>query len=444
MSETIFALATPNGKSGVAIIRISGENTLQIAKFLGVNKQLKPRYAHYVSLQNPKTGRLVDNVLMLYFAAPHSFTGEDVLEIHCHGSKAVIAELTELLLDSQLLRYAEAGEFTRRALENGKMDLVQAEGLIDLIDAETIVQRDLALRQMGGEVSRKFEELETSIIEARAFAEVHLDFPEDDIPHDVADLLNEKIAKCQIQISDLLKGARVAKAVRDGITVAIVGVPNVGKSTLINAVAGKKIAITSTVAGTTRDAISHYMEIDGIMYCICDTAGLRSSEDFIEVEGIEIAKDLAARADIVLSVIDCSQDVEYQLKYLNEIVSRETILIINKVDLNDSNNDLFFDNVSRETILISALNEDDTRSKIFACLSAKNMINNSQIYVTKERQINHLREAEQNILQAMNADDLIIKAQYLIYACNEVAAILGRIDIEKILDVLFANFCIGK
>jgi tRNA modification GTPase len=447
MSETIFALATPNGKSGVAVIRISGENTLAVSDFLGIRSALKPRYAHYVELKNPANGRLIDQAIVIYFPAPHSFTGENVLEIHCHGSKAVITELTELLLNSDLLRYAEAGEFTRRALENNKMDLIQAEALIDLIDAETIAQRDLALRQMGGEVSLKFERLENAIIEARAFAEVHLDFPDDDIPNDIIMQLNAKIMNCDEQINELLVGAKVGKAIRDGIKVAIIGAPNVGKSTLLNAIAGQKVAITSDVAGTTRDAIAHYKEIAGVMYCFYDTAGLRESGDAIEAEGVLIAKELAEQADLLLAVIDGSLDLRAQIEHLEQNVSRETILIVNKSDLlRDPESEVqnIKENVSRETFLVSAINADQAQEKILSLISQKNMMNNAQIYVTRERQIKHLQDASQNIILAMNSEDLIIKAQYLIYACDAAAGILGKIDVERVLDALFSNFCIGK
>ncbi len=451
MNDTIVALATPAGKSGVAVIRISGDGVLRAAHFLGIKRKLKPRMAHYVELKHPINSATIDKIIAIYFAAPNSFTGEDVLELHCHGSKSIIQEVIQLLISSDFVRHANAGEFTRRAVENGKMDLLQAEALADLINAETVAQRDLALRQMGSEVSNKFQQLEQAIINARAFTEVHLDFPDDDIDDDIQEQINAKIDDCLEQVQLLLSTADAGRAIRDGIKVAIIGVPNAGKSTLLNVIAQKRVAITSDVAGTTRDAISHYCEIDGIIYCFIDTAGLRESQDEIEAEGILIAKETIFSADILFCVMDLTQDLHQQFEQLKEIVSRETILVGNKIDLLSSElldlqkktiNDLEI--VSRETIFISA-NDAQTEEVIKKTLQKrKNIVANDAIYVTRERHVFHLNEACDHLMHAKNEVNMVLKAQFLIYACNEVGMILGKVNIEQVLDALFFNFCIGK
>jgi tRNA modification GTPase len=451
MTDTIVALATPAGKSGVAVIRLSGSQVLQVAKYLGINRKLTPRMAHYVELKNPKNDTIIDKIIAIYFAAPNSFTGEDVLELHCHGSKAIIQEIIQVLLATDFVRHANAGEFTRRAVENGKMDLLQAEALADLINAETFAQRDLALRQMGSEVSSKFQELEQAIINARAFTEVHLDFPDDDIPSNIQEQINERIDDCVVQIQSLLATAKAGKAIRDGIKVVIAGVPNAGKSTLLNVMAEKKVAITSEMAGTTRDAISYYAEINNIMYHFVDTAGLRETTDEIESQGIIITKENVFDADIVFLVIDLTQELPQQFEQLKEIVSRETILIANKADLLSEEllqsqknhiDDLCI--VSRETIFISA-KQIDAKAIIKNILqNHKNIVANNAIYVTRERHVIHLDAALQNLVMAQIELDMILKAQYLIYACNEVGMILGKINVEQVLDALFFNFCIGK
>jgi tRNA modification GTPase len=438
MNDTIVALATSAGKSGVAVLRISGEFALNTLVALGVHRLPTPRMAHYVTLKNTD-GTVIDHALVLYFPAPHSFTGEDIVEIQCHGSRAVIQELLSVLLSVTGIRYAEAGEFSRRALENGKMDLVQVEALMDLIHAETSQQKALAIHQLSGNMSHHYDVLERALIEARAFCEVFIDFPDDDLPDDMDHQINEKIDACIMTIQTFLNSATSGQQIREGVQVAIIGMPNAGKSTLINAIAGRQVAITSPIQGTTRDAIELYKDIDGVPYRFFDTAGIRETEDLIESQGVEIAKTMAREADIALMVLDGTEPIKGQLVQLSEIVSRETIWVVNKCDMKTVQQ-----NVSRETFFISAKTGEGLVGLLQAIAAKQGHVACDAIYVTRERHAAHLRDAMKELYFATHTYDLVLKAEHLIQACNAVGYIVGKIHIERVLDALFSSFCIGK
>jgi tRNA modification GTPase len=443
MTDTIVALATPPGKSGVAVLRISGDNARDAIAMLGDTTPLKPRMAHYCTLLHPEKHHVVDQALVLYFPAPHSFTGEDVVEIQCHGSRAVIRELTSILLSSSFMRYAEPGEFSRRALENGKMDMVQVEALMDLIESETPRQKELALRQLGGNISEQYQQLERLLIEARAFCEVFLDFPEDDLPDMMDTQINEKILACIHFIESLLATAKAGYQTREGIQVALIGVPNAGKSTLLNAIAGRDVAITSAIEGTTRDAIELYKDIQGVPYRFFDTAGMRETTDEIESQGVAIATRLSSNADIVLLVLDGTKPLGEQLAIVEKNVSRETICVINKTDSPNFDKTII-QNVSRETFYISARRGTGVEDLLSALALHRENIATDAIFITRERHAIHLHESLHFLTLSLNESDLVLKSEYMISACSEVGAILGKIHIEQVLDVLFSAFCIGK
>ncbi len=441
--STIFALATPPGKSGVAVIRISGENALDALSVFHISLKPKPRYAHYVALKHTHTLDVIDNILLLYFPAPYSFTGTDVIELHCHGSKAVIQMITELLSQHSSFRYALAGEFTRQAVEHNKLDLLQAEGIADLIDAETFQQSNQALHQLNGDMTNEYQELYSSLIEARSYCEAFLDFPDDDLPDSLNEDINHKISKCIVNLGLVLSTAERGKHIRQGVQIAIMGAPNAGKSTLINTLAERKIAITSPIAGTTRDAIELYIDIGGLPYRFFDTAGLRDTEDTIESEGIYIANEIASQSDLVLYIIDVSQDLAPQAEQMQRIVSRETICIMNKIDTIEKTDNLD-QIVSRETIFISA-NEIVSRETILQTLSKKFSYNVTRpASATRQRHVFYLESAQDHLYASLEENDLVLKAQNLIYAANSIEYIIGKIDIEQVLDELFASFCIGK
>ncbi len=440
MSDTIIAQATPAGKSGVAILRISGPKALSIIRHLGISSPLKARYCHYATLLHPDTHQVIDQAIIIFFPCPHSFTGEDVVEIHCHGSRVVIQELLSVILSIQDVRYAESGEFSRRALEQGKMDLVQVEALMDVIDAETSQQKALAMHQLRGEISHHYYLLEARLIEARAFAEVFIDFPDEDLPLDMDEQINQKIDDSITLIEQFLASAKTGCQIREGVQVAIIGVPNAGKSTLLNYLAGKQVAITSAIPGTTRDMIELYKDIDGLPYRFYDTAGIRDSIDEIERQGVHIAEKKALEADITLVLLDGTTDLTNQYAQLSKIVSRETIYIINKSDVRKNDTEI----VSRETISISAKTGEGISSLIKTLLEKHYTTSYEKVYITRQRHVSHLSEALFMLLKAKCTIDLVIKSEYLAEACRETGFILGKISVERILDELFSTFCIGK
>jgi tRNA modification GTPase len=446
MSDTIIALATPMGKSGVAVLRLSGDKALDVVRTMGIAKPLPPRQAVLSPLWNPESGEQIDTVLAFYFPAPRSFTGEDVVEIHCHGSRAVIREILSVALAHTGVRHATAGEFSRRVLENGKMDLVQVEALMDLIESETAGQKSLALRQLGGDISHGYAVLRERIIEVRAFCEVFIDFPDDDLPHDMDAQINEKIEACAAYITQLLTTAKTGRQRRDGVQVAIVGVPNAGKSTLINAIAGRQVAITSPIAGTTRDAIELYQDIGGIPYRFFDTAGLRETNDSIEQQGVAIALRHAEEADAVIIVIDPMQPIPPQLQVAGENVSRETFFVLNKEDTisDPSLRGTIRSIVSRETFFVSAITGSGVTELLDALSAHYRSTPTESIFITRERHVSHLTRCLSSLTEAMRESDLVLKSEHLIHACNEVGYILGAIHIEDVLDTLFTSFCIGK
>ncbi len=444
--DTIVALATPPGKSGVAVLRISGANAIKALHALGVNPPA-PRYAHYCQLRHPESGELIDEALALYFQAPHSFTGEDVVEIQCHGSRSVIETVTTCLLSLEGIRHAEPGEFSRRALEQGKMDVLQIEALADLIEAETPKQQALALRQMGGEIHAQYNVLEQRIIDARAFCEVFLDFPDDDLPPDMDTQINEKIELCIQHVSSLLKNAPLGKQIREGVQVAIIGTPNVGKSTLINAIANKRVAITSDIAGTTRDVIEVYRDIHGMPFRFYDTAGLRDTDDTIERVGVDMAQQTARDADILLLLIDPTQPLEAQYTLLDAYHQRDIYLVVNKMDLVPSLyewKEKHLKNVSRETFFISASKKQGIEELLEMLANNSHCAPLDTIYTTRQRHVNHLTDTVDSLKKALPEKDLVIKSEHLITAVQAIGKIIGKIDQERILDQLFSSFCIGK
>jgi tRNA modification GTPase len=444
IQDTIIAQATAQGVSGVAVVRLSGSNALLCALSFVSRSTLTPRYAHYVTLHHPQTDEILDYALMIYFPAPHSFTGEDVVEIHCHGSRMVVRSVIEAAMLYEGVRYAQAGEFTRRACENGKLDLLQAEALADLIAADSPKQQKLACQHLGGGASQRYEALERSIIEARAFCEVFIDFPDDDLPDDLDEQINERIHESIEVMRAMLRHAQAGKYIRDGVRVAIVGVPNAGKSTLINRIAGRHVAIASPIAGTTRDAIECSVVIHGIIFQFFDTAGLRSTTDEIEVQGINIAKQIAMDADIVLALVDHTQPKNDQMESLFQNVSRETMLVINKSDAPPHPSWVEKENVSRETFFISAQTGQGVGELIQKLAEMVSDVATEDMYITRDRHSEHLHAALECLLDAQQEKQLVLKAEHTIHACNSIGFILGRIDIERVLDALFSSFCIGK
>lgn len=432
-TDTIFALATPAGKSGVAVFRISGTGAGITLKKIANIQQLEPRKAVYTTLKHPTTGAIIDQALALFFPAPHSFTGEEVVELHTHGSLAVIRSLLAILGDMGGLRPAERGEFARRAYLNGKMDLMEAEGLADLIESETSAQQAQALRQMGGNLSQFYNELRVRIITALAHLEAYIDFPDEEIPESVLQGLGDEVREVEQVIAAALADHQRGERIRSGVNIVILGAPNAGKSSLLNALTQKEAAIVSERAGTTRDVIEIHMEFSGYPAILIDTAGIRDSADDIESEGIRRALARAKSADIKLVLFEGHEPDVETIKLIDE----RTILVATKSDM--------LAQPTREAISISTktgrgidvlLSTIETR--IVESFSGEGAL------ITRSRHRSALIESQSHLSRFHQPLPLELKCEELRRAATSIGQITGKIAVDDVLDVVFSQFCIGK
>lgn len=440
--KTIYALSTVYGKSGVAIIRISGKDALQsISHMTNIDTvSIKPRYAYFCDIKG-LSGEILDKSLVLYFKAPHSFTGEDVVEFQVHGSKAVISSILENLSLISGFRLAEAGEFSKRAFYNQKMDLTEAEGLADLIDAETSEQQKYAIRQMDGLLKDLYENWRSELLMVLAHLEAYIDFPDEELPQDVIENLQNTVFKVKDDITNHLKGDNVGERLRDGFRVVILGEPNAGKSSLLNSIARREAVIVSDQEGTTRDAIDIHLDIDGYPVIFTDTAGLRNTSEEIEQKGIAIAYDKAKDADIVICLFDALKNIPQEFDLINE---NKKIYVANKVDKLSDEQKIFLNN--KGYILISAKYHQgiDILLKSISDKIKDKFSSTSGLLITRQR----YREALRNTisyLSEFNLDkEIELSAEDIRLACREIGKITGRIEVEEILDKIFGSFCIGK
>ncbi len=425
--DTIFALATAQGRSGVAIVRISGPDAVSAAGTLCGDV---PRCRGLRKLYDP-AGELLDEALILRFEIGQSFTGEDVVELQLHGSPAVVNAVLRCLGDMPELRLADAGEFTRRALENGRLNLAEVEGLADLIDAETESQRKQAVRVFSGALGALAESWRTRLIRAAALLEATIDFADEEVPVDVSPEVNALLSGVRFEMVREADGVRVAERVRDGFEVAIIGAPNVGKSTLLNRLAGRDVAITSEVAGTTRDVIEVRMDLDGLPVTLLDTAGVRDTDDVVEGLGVARAKERAGRADYRIHLfIDSSEvsddlgpdDVFVQAKA--DIYGGDILAISGKTG---EGIDRLIDHVSQRL--------QQKVGQIGIAMRERHR-------VAMLRAISYLDDAAGALESSGAMTDLV--AEDLRSAIRAVDSIVGRVDVEHLLDEIFSSFCIGK
>lgn len=425
--DTIFALATAQGRAGVAVVRLSGPDARVAAADLMVNVPVSRGVRRLVDAQ----GVHLDEALVLSFAEGASFTGEDVVEFHLHGSPAVIAAVLRVLGDHPLLRPAEAGEFTRRALENGCLDLAQVEGLADLIDAETEDQRKQALRVLSGELGKRADEWRRKLLRATALLEATIDFADEEIPVDVSPEVQGLLAEVREAMQVEYDGVRSAERVRLGFEVAIVGAPNVGKSTLLNRIAGRDAAITSEIAGTTRDVIEVRFDLDGLPVTFLDTAGLRESSDVIEQIGVERAQARASDADLRVHMV-----LPGQVPLL-DVVDGD-VVVIAKADVSEGAHfgvsGVTGEGVDRLLEIIS----NELRKRI----SSSGVAIRERHRVALGTAIAGLDAADAGLSQSMVMSDLV--AEELRTAVRAVDSLVGRIDVEQVLGEIFSSFCIGK
>lgn len=441
-ADTIYALATAAGKSGVAVIRISGPRALPVLKALTGVSDATPRYAHYLTFKDPQTSDIIDRGLALYFAKPHSFTGEEVVECHVHGSLAVIRQMLESLGRIEGLRPAEAGEFTRRAFINHKMDLMEAEGLADLIDAQTRQQKSQALRQMQGDMSAAYEALRLSITECLALLEAYIDFPDEEIPRSVLEALAGSIMRLRGDIVSMLSDQRRGERLRDGIHVVIVGAPNAGKSSLLNAIAKRDAAIVSPIAGTTRDLVEIHVDIAGYPVVFVDTAGLRDNAEAIEAEGIKRALQRSESADIRLVLFDGADLPQLDTTSL-ALLDQRAFAVISKCDVLPTRKTYpqlpdacYLSTQSGEGVNVLL---DSIEKRIIADYAG-----NSAPFITRSRHRVFLEDSLKHLDKSMANIDLELRCEELRLAAASLGKITGKIQVDDVLDVIFKRFCIGK
>ena len=441
MKTTVFALATPPGQSAIAIFRISGEAAHDVAHRMS-GKSLAHRRAE-PSVIYDESGEMLDDVVLLYFKAPHSSTGEDILEIHCHGSLAVIEAISSYLSRQPDLMPAEAGAFTKRAFDNGKMDLTEIEGLADLIESQTDSQRRQAISQLKGQMRKKAQEWREDIIRLAARLESLIDFADEELPDSLLSELDKLRQTLITSLSDTLDDERQGELIRNGVHVALIGPVNAGKSTALNGLAGRPAAIVADEAGTTRDIVEVRLNVSGVSVILKDTAGIRENAGHVESIGIERAREAANQSDLVIVVADGAQtDWHRHAEDICQTVTAPMIKIVNKSDKVKGQDYYDYQPLS--------LIEDDSIRQLETKLTEHCApLNHSgkQIIITRARH----RRLIQNALDALTSSKDYdfetspeIVAEDMRLAADALGQMLGHIDVEDILSDIFSSFCIGK
>ena len=442
---TIYALSTGPGISGIAIIRISGFQASEIIKSLTGREIPLPRVATLRKINNINTSELIDEGMIIWFPGPQSYTGEDMAEIHIHGGKAGILAVQNEISKIKNCRLAEPGEFTKLAFQNGKINLLKAESIADLISAETEIQRLQAVKIMKGKSSKKFNELRGKLLKLLSFMEAKIDFPEEDLPEENLVKIKKDSGEVLNEINKILNDQKVGEIIREGFKIAIIGPTNAGKSSLLNNLSNREVAIVSEIAGTTRDVIESHLNIDGYPVIISDTAGIRESKDEIEKRGIKLSLDKAENADLKLVVVD-AKSVDLG-GFLDDLIKDNAILVINKSDLLKEKLDPEI--LKKNHVLISLkdnLNVDQLILKIKDYLKHK-IMSQDDIFITRERHRQHLLQCSnhlKNFLDKNEKKDFDKAAEDLRLATRHLGIIVGKVDIEEILGSIFNDFCIGK
>ena len=442
---TIYALSSGPGVSGVAIIRISGPDASKAITLLTGKSLPSPRVASLRKINNINTSELIDQGIIIWFPGPESYTGEDMAEIHVHGGKAIVLALQNELSKIENFKLAEPGEFTKKAFQNGKIDLLKAESIADLISAETEMQRLQAVKIMKGKSAKKFDSLREKLLKILSFVEAKIDFPEEDLPDENVQQIKKDSSEVLDQIKKILDDQKVGEIIREGFKIAIVGPTNAGKSSLLNNLSNKDVAIVSEIAGTTRDVIETHLNIDGYPVIISDTAGIRNSKDEIEKKGIKLSLDRAENADLKLVVVD-AKSIDLS-GFLNDLLKDNAILVVNKSDLIEGELDSEISKLDHVLISLKEnLNLDKLISKIKDRLKTKFIIN-EDILITRERHRQHLVQCSDNLINFLEKNDkkdFDKAAEDLRLATRHLGMIVGKVDVEEVLGSIFNDFCIGK
>jgi tRNA modification GTPase len=440
---TIFAQSSPYGKSGIAVYRISGKDALRAAKALTGRDKFEARFSYFNEVRNPSNNQLIDEGVVVYFQSPKSFTGEDLVEFYLHGSIAVSKIMLDTLSKMEFLRMAEPGEFSKRAFINGKIDLTAAEGIADLIDAETVMQHSQAIKQMTGLLAEKYENWRKVLLKLMSYIEAFIDFPDEEIPSEIMDEVNSSISLLITDISSHLNDNKRGEKLRSGINLAIFGPPNVGKSSLMNYLANRDIAIVSDIAGTTRDFIETFIDIEGYPICLVDTAGIReNTQDLIEQEGINRAIQKTRESDIKILMLDVETDFHNLDTIITGLIDPKTIVVINKVDIKNPNtadikNPVICISLKSGQNLELLLREIKNQASNIAGLS-------EHPNITRARHRQNIELALQSLQFFDLSKDLVLAAEDLRQATRYLSFITGKITVEDILGEIFSSFCIGK
>lgn len=449
--KTIAAISTPIGHGGIGIVRMSGKEALDIVMkvFKPKNKgEFKPYTIKFGNIINEKE-EIVDQVLVSYFKGPKSYTGEDICEINCHGGLIVTKQILDLLLKNGAV-LAEPGEFTKRAFLNGKMDLTQAEAVIDLINSKSDKENKISLKQIEGVLGKRIKDIKKDIIDLLVDIEANIDYPEYDLEEVRREKIVEILTNSINKIENLEKTFDSGRVLREGVNTAIIGKPNVGKSSLLNALLRENRAIVTEIAGTTRDTIEEYVTIKGIPLKLVDTAGIRETEDLVENIGIEKSKKAISEAELVLILLDATDEITAEDKELLEMVKNKNyIILINKIDAGNKVSKTDFED--ENVIEISVRNDiglDKLEEKIEELYNYQNLESDDYVMITNSRHQSLIRNAKEGVKNALNSanmgvplDMLSIDIQEAIQKLNEIT---GEAISEEVISGIFAKFCLGK
>ena len=440
--ETIYALASGRGRTAVAVLRLSGPAAGLALTALSQRPLPTARVATLAPLRHPVTSELLDRALVLWFPGPRSQTGEDVAEFHLHGGRAVSDGVLEALAALPGLRPAEPGEFARRAFENGKLDLTEAEAIADLVDAETAAQRRQALRQQGGELSRLYDGWRERLVRLLAHCEALIDFPDEDLPDSLDASAQASLGGLIADLAGHLDDARRGERIREGLSVAIIGPPNAGKSSLLNALARREAAIVSAQSGTTRDVIEVHLDLGGYALVVADTAGLRESGDAVEQEGIRRARERAAQADIKITVFDGDTWPHIDSTTL-AMIDDATLIVVSKLDRHGIQTPIL---AGRPTLALSVRSGAGLPELIgqLTTLAASQLDSAGQPSLTRARHRTALSECLLSLRRAQGAPLPELAAEDIRLACRALGRITGRVAVDEVLDIIFRDFCIGK
>ena len=442
---TIYALSTGPGISGIAVIRVSGKNTAEVIKKLTGSKLPVPRVATLKKFNKNGGKELIDEGVIIWFPAPNSYTGENLAEFHVHGSRAVINAMHSAISKIKNCRLAEPGEFTKRAFQNGKINLLKAESIADLISSETEIQRKQALKIMSGKSADKFNSWREKLLKILSHVEAKIDFPDEGLPKKIITEVQKISNTVLTEIKKTLDDQNVGERIREGFKIAIIGPPNSGKSSLLNYLSKRDVAIVSEIAGTTRDVIETHLNLDGYPVIVSDTAGIRSSKNEIEKKGIKIALKRAGDADLRLVIVS-AKNVDFT-DVLKGLLTKNAILVVNKSDLIKGKLNSKFKKY--ENVLIS-IKKDSNLNKLITKIKSKlkNKFTTAEdILITRERHRQNLKNCAQHLekfQKKKSAQDFDKAAEDLRLATRHLGMIVGKVDVEELLGSIFNDFCIGK